>query len=244
MSLVEIKNLSVEIEGKLVLKNVSLEMNTNSINVFLGPNGAGKSTIANVLMGNPKYKIVSGEIFFDGKDITNQSPDLRAKEGLFLSFQNSYEIDGVTMLNFLRTSYNLLKGKEMQLREFIKILEEKMSFLEMDKSFRARELNVGFSGGEKKRSEMLQLLLYEPKFAILDELDSGLDVDALKLIKKVILELKEKNKTGFMIITHNNKVLEFVEPDNVFVLINGEIKKKGGKELILEVEKQGFKSEK
>jgi Fe-S cluster assembly ATP-binding protein len=240
MSLIEIKNLSAEINGKKVLNDINLEFNLDEVNVFLGPNGAGKSTLANVLMGNPKYIVTSGNIYFEGKNITELEADERSKLGLFLSFQNPEEVEGVTLLNFLRTSYNLVKGEELNLRNFIKLLEEKMNSLNMPKSFRSREINVGFSGGEKKRSEILQLLLLEPRFAILDELDSGLDVDALKLIGESIKKLKNEIKTGFMVITHNNKILDYLNVDKVFILVDGSIKKVGSKNLIDLIEKEGF----
>jgi len=240
MSLVEVRNLCVSIEEKPVLKDINLEFDINKVNVFLGPNGAGKSTLANVLMGNPKYKITKGKILFNGEDITNLDVDKRAKLGLFLSFQSPFEIEGVTFLNFLRSSYNFVKDKDVKLKDFIALLENKMSDLSMDKKIRSREVNVGFSGGEKKKAEMLQLLLLEPKFAILDEVDSGLDVDALKLIGKAISNLKSQNQTGFMIITHNNKILEYLNPDKVFILVNGSISQVGDKSLIDKVEEEGF----
>jgi len=240
MSLVEIRNLCVSVEEKPVLKDINLEFDINEVNVFLGPNGAGKSTLANILMGNPKYKVTQGKIFFNGEDITNLESDKRAKLGLFLSFQSPFEIEGVTFLNFLRSSYNFVKDKDVKLKEFIALLDDKMSVLSMDKKVRSREVNVGFSGGEKKKAEILQLLLLEPKFAILDEVDSGLDVDALKLIGKAIGNLKYENQTGFMIITHNNKILEYLNPDRVFVLVDGSISQVGGSELIDKIESEGF----
>ena len=240
MSLVSVKDISVSIDKKQILKNISLNFDKGEVVVVLGPNGAGKSTLANVLMGNPKYKVNLGDIFFDDINITNLEVDKRINLGMFLSFQSPEEIEGVTFLNFLRTSYNLVKKENISLRKFLPILEEKMDLLGMDKNIRSREVNVGFSGGEKKKAEILQLLLLEPKFIMLDEIDSGLDVDALKLIGKAVRELRERNKTSFMIVTHNNNILKYLNPDKVVILVDGSVSKVGGKELVEKVEEEGF----
>lgn len=237
---IEIKNLYVSVEGKEILKDLSLTWNFGEILVVLGPNGAGKSTLSNVLMGHPKYEITSGLILFDGENITTLDAQERAKLGLFMSFQHPAEISGVTMANFLRTSYNALKETNLKTIEFQKILKEKMDLLHMDASFRRRSINAGFSGGEKKRSEILQLLLFEPKFAILDEVDSGLDVDALKIVSQSISKVQKETKMGIFIITHYNKILSYVKADRVIILKAGKIVREGGAELIKEVEEKGF----
>jgi Fe-S cluster assembly ATP-binding protein len=232
--------LVVKVEDKEVLKNVSFKIDTSEVCILMGPNGAGKSSLSNVLLGNPKYEVVSGDIVFNGKRINDLGTDERAKLGMFMSFQHPVEIDGVTMTNFLRTAYNSLKGKNLKINEFMKILNEKLKELEMDSKFRTRFVNKGFSGGEKKRSEMLQLLLFEPKFAILDEVDSGLDVDSIKLVAKAVNKVITENKTGVLLITHNNKFLDFVKADKVIVLKNGEIEKEGSIEILKEISEKGF----
>jgi len=237
---IEIINLSCLVDSKKVLDNVSLEINSNEITTLIGPNGAGKSTISNVLMGNPIYKIISGKILFNGEDITNMQTNARAKLGLFMSFQHPAEISGVTLFNFLRISYNSLKKKNLNVWEFRKLLLEKLEILEMDKKLTSRFVNFGFSGGEKKRSEILQLLLFEPKYAILDEIDSGLDVDALKIIIKTINKIKEEKKIGIFIITHYDKILTQLKPDRVYVLKNGKITNHGNYELAKEIFEKGF----
>lgn len=236
----EVKNLSVSIENKKILDNISFDIKNGEIVVLMGPNGAGKSSIAKALMGHHSYKIDSGDIFLDNIEITNMKTEQRAKKGLFLSFQDPISIEGVTMSNFLRTSYNLLKEKNIQTSQFFKLLDEKMQILEMDKKFKSRYLNLGFSGGEKKKSELLQLLLFEPKFAILDEIDSGLDVDALKLVVKIISNLNKENNTGFLIITHLNKILEYLNVNKVLILKEGKIVEVGDSSLIKRIEEKGF----
>lgn len=236
----EIKNLNVSIENKQILEDINLSFNSNKISVLLGPNGAGKSSLANVLIGNPKYKVESGNINFNKLDLTKLSVNEIAKAGIFMSFQHPIEISGVTMSNFLKTSYNSVKGTNLTITEFMKILNEKLDELEMDKKFRSRFVNSGFSGGEKKRSEILQMLLLEPKFIILDEIDSGLDVDALKLIAKTILKLKEKTKCSILLISHQDKFLQYVKPDNYIVMKSGKITLQGGKEILEKVQDKGF----
>lgn len=240
MSKLEVKDLHVEVDGKEILKGVSFTLESNKTTVLMGPNGAGKSTISNVLLGNPKYRVTKGQIILEGEDITELEPNERAQKGIFMTFQHPVEIDGVTMVNFLRTSYNSIKKTDLKVHEFHKLLNAKMKELDIDAKFRTRSVNKGFSGGEKKRSEILQLLLFEPKFAILDEIDSGLDVDALKIVTRGINKVKEIAKTGFLIITHHNKILESINLDQVLILKNGIIDREGGVELAKEIELKGF----
>jgi Fe-S cluster assembly ATP-binding protein len=241
-SLVNVSNLSASIDSKSVLKNISLSIGKGEVHVILGPNGAGKSTLGNVLMGNPLYEVTGGTISFEDRDITSLDTFERAKLGMFLSFQQPPEIPGVTVVNFLRTSYNALTGKDLNMGKFHTLLKEKMTELEMDASFRTRELNVGFSGGERKRFEILQLSLFEPKFAILDEIDSGLDVDALQLLAKQIALIKEKTSMSILLITHHTKILEYLQPTKVHILKQGSLVESGGMELLKKVESSGFKS--
>ena len=205
----------------------------------MGPNGSGKSTLANALMGHPKYNITKGKIILDGKDITNEKANVRAKAGLFLSFQYPAEISGVTISNFLRTAINNVKEKKYSIIEFHNLLKEKMNALSMDQSFNKRYLNEGFSGGEKKRAEILQMTLLEPKYALLDETDSGLDVDAIKIVSEGINKAKNKD-TSIVVITHYNKFLESLSPDTVSVLYKGKIVAEGGFELAKTIEAKGF----
>lgn len=240
MNVLELRNLSVKVEDKLILDDVSLVFNSNEVVALMGPNGAGKSTISNVIMGNPKYEVESGQILFNGEDITDFDVEKRAKLGIFMSFQSPVEISGVTLMSFLRTSYNQIKGKNLKTVEFSKLLREKMKILEMNPKFRARGINEGFSGGEKKRAEILQMLLLEPKFAILDEVDSGLDVDSLKLICDNLQALREEIGLSFMVITHYNKILDYLNPDKVVVLKNGKVVKVGDFSLAKQIEEKGF----
>ena len=236
----EISNLHVEVDGTEIIQGVTLSFQPGKIYALMGPNGSGKSTLAHALLGHPKYKITDGEIVLDGKDITREKTHLRAKEGLFLSFQYPAEITGVTIGNFLRTAVNNLQEKKHSVVEFHGLLKEKMSLLKMDPSFARRYLNEGFSGGEKKRAEILQLLMLEPKYAILDEPDSGTDVDTLKHISGGINVIKGHSNTGMIIITHYNKILEYVKPDKVLVLVNGKIVDSGSAQLAEEVENTGY----
>src|SRR3989344_7831411 len=249
MNKLEIKDLRVEVKGKEILKGINLKLNSGETIALMGPNGSGKSTLANTLMGHPKYKIISGKIILNGEDITNTKADERARKGLFLSFQYPKEISGLTLPNFLRTALNvkrkILGGKILDVVEFNSLLKQKMKELGIDINFAKRNLNEGFSGGEKKRCEILQLSLLEPKYAILDETDSGLDVDALKIVAKGINQIKQNMKKegknmGILIITHYNKILEYIVPDKVVLIQNGKIGKTGGKELAKEIEKKGF----
>lgn len=239
--MLEIKDLHVSIDGKEILKGVSMKCEKGKINVLMGPNGSGKSTLANVLMGHPNYEVTKGKIILNGEDITELSPDKRAKKGLFLSFQYPREISGVTISNFLRTALNALRGKDnpIPILEFKKLLEDKMELLKVDKKFLRRYLNEGFSGGEKKRAEILQMAVLDPTMAILDETDSGLDIDALKIVAGGINTMMNPDKC-ILIITHYKRILEFVKPDKLFIMIEGKIVLEGGGELVDQLEEKGY----
>jgi Fe-S cluster assembly ATP-binding protein len=239
MKLLEIKNLHVSIQGKEVIKGLSMKLELGKINALMGPNGCGKSTLANTLMGHPKYEITKGKILFNGEDITEIEADEKAKKGLFLSFQYPSEISGVTIPNFLRTALNTKREKPIGVMDFKKLLEEKMKALDIKKDFIKRYLNVGFSGGEKKRAEILQMLLLNPKLAILDETDSGLDIDSLRIVSKGIKQFMDKDKC-LLIITHYKRILEYVKPDNLFIMIDGKIKLEGSGELVDQLEEKGY----
>ena len=234
-----IKNLHVSIENKKILKGINLEIKQGEINAIMGPNGSGKSTLSNVIMGNLKYKITKGEILFNGENIKELSTDKRARLGLFLSFQYPAEIPGVTVSSFLRTSYNNTHKEKISVKDFISLLKEKSELLKIKKEFLSRYLNEGFSGGEKKKSEILQLAILEPKIAILDETDSGLDIDALKIVSQGIKNLK-KPETGFLLITHYQRILKYITPDKVHVMMDGKIVKSGGSELAQQLEEKGY----
>ncbi len=235
--MLEINNLHVEIDGKEIIKGLNLKIKSGEIHAMMGPNGSGKSTLSNTLMGHPKYKITKGHIIFNGKDITLMKPNERAKIGMFLSFQYPAEIPGVTLANFLFTAYKSLHGNISPL-EFNKVLKEKMEFLKFGHDFARRHLNDGFSGGEKKRCEILQMTILNPKLAILDETDSGLDIDALKIVANGI-NAKDK-ETSVLLITHYQRILKYVNPDFVHVYIDGKIVKSGGHELADELEITGY----
>jgi Fe-S cluster assembly ATP-binding protein len=237
---VELKNVSVNVSNKKILENINIKIPKGKIILLLGPNGAGKSSVSNVIMGNPKYDLVQGEILVDGENINDLACDERAKKGIFMTFQHPFEISGVTMLNFLRTSYNKLKGTNLNVIQFQKMLKEKMDLLNIDQKFQRRFINEGFSGGEKKKSEILQLLLFEPKYILIDEIDSSLDVDALKIISNSLKEVHEKSSCGILLITHHNKILENLKPDIVYILKKGKIVEIGNQDLIKRIETQGF----
>lgn len=238
--MLEIKNLHVSVDTKEILYGVDLTLEKGSVVAIMGPNGSGKSTLANVIMGHPKYAITKGRILIDGEDITNAKPDLRAKKGLFLSMQYSPEIAGVSITNFLRLAVEAKTGEKQHPVEFYRILTEKMKELHIDPSFATRSLNVGFSGGEKKKMEILQLAMLNPTYAILDETDSGLDVDALRIVGEGIMSFKSPDK-GILLITHYNRILEYVSPDVVHVMANGKIVRSGGRELAKEIEVKGYR---
>ena len=241
MSTLEIKGLHVEIDGKEILKGVDLTINTNEIHAIMGPNGTGKSTLASAIMGHPKYIVTGGSITLDGEDVLEMEVDERAKAGLFLAMQYPSEITGVTNADFLRSAINAKReeGDEISLMKFIRELDSKMEFLEMDEDMATRYLNEGFSGGEKKRNEILQLTMLKPKFAVLDEIDSGLDIDALKVVSKGINEMRGEG-FGCMIITHYQRLLDYITPDFVHVMMQGKVVKSGGAELAHKLEAQGY----
>ena len=239
----EIKDLHVEVEGKEILKGISLTIEQGKVHALMGPNGSGKSTLANVLLGHPKYTVTQGKIILNGEDITNLPPNERASKGLFLSFQYPVEIPGVTVTNFMKTSLNeMRKAKgldDMPAKEMLKLIREKSELLEIDRKFLSRSLNQGFSGGEKKRNEIFQMAMLEPKLAILDETDSGLDIDALRIVANGVNKLKSKDN-AVVIITHYQRLLDYIVPDFVHVLYNGKIVKSGTKELAFELEEKGY----
>ncbi|MFB5660831.1 Fe-S cluster assembly ATPase SufC [Alteribacillus sp. HJP-4] len=237
----KIENLSVEIEGSEIIKDFNLEINGGEIHAIMGPNGTGKSTLASAVMGHPKYEITKGSVHIDGKDVLEMEVDERAQAGLFLAMQYPSEISGVTNADFMRSAINSKReeGDEISLMKFIRKMDEKMDTLDMDQSFSQRYLNEGFSGGEKKRNEILQLLMLEPKIAILDEIDSGLDIDALKVVSKGINDMKSPD-FGCLIITHYQRLLNYITPDKVHVMMQGRIVKSGGAELAQRLEAEGY----
>ena len=241
MATLEIKNLHVSIEDKEILKGVNLTINTGEIHAVMGPNGTGKSTLSAAIMGHPSYEVTEGEILLDGENVLEMEVDERARAGLFLAMQYPSEIAGVTNAEFMRSAINARRDEDnkMGVREFIKKLDEKMAILDMPEEMAERYLNEGFSGGEKKRNEILQMMMLEPKFAILDEIDSGLDIDALKIVSKGVNKMRGEN-FGCLIITHYQRLLDYIEPDFVHVLMDGKIVKSGGPELALRLEKEGY----
>ena len=239
--MLSIKNLKVKVNEKVVLNNFNLDIQDGSIHVIMGPNGIGKSTLSRVIMGDNNYQVLDGNIIFNGEDITKYTTDVRSKLGIFLAMQNPLEIDGVSNQDFLRTAMSSHLGKQVGLYEFIKKCEDAADELKMDKNLIHRSLNVGFSGGEKKKNEVLQLKLLKPSFIILDELDSGLDVDSLKIVAKNIANYKKENpNTAILIITHLTNILEYIKPDYVHVIGNGKIVSDGDYELAKKIEKNGY----
>ena len=239
MSLLEIKDLKVGVEDNVILDGLNLSIGKGETHVVMGPNGAGKSTLANAIMGHPQYQIEGGSITFDGRDITKLPVNERAKAGLFLSFQNPEEVPGVVLENFMRISRTAVTGEPVKLITYQKELAEKMESLSMDPEYASRYLNVGFSGGEKKKSEILQMLILNPKLAILDETDSGLDVDAVRVVSQGVEKFKNQDNS-LLIITHNTKILEFLSVDKVHVLMNKKIVMTGDASLISRINKSGF----
>ncbi|MBW4435734.1 MAG: Fe-S cluster assembly ATPase SufC [Pleurocapsa minor GSE-CHR-MK-17-07R] len=241
----EIRNLHVNVEDKPILKGVNLVIRQGEVHALMGPNGSGKSTLANVLMGNPAYEVTAGEIIFDGRDVMEMEPDERSRAGMFLAFQYPISIPGVTLANFLRLSINARMkaadpdSKGIGVSDFRKMMRAKMDELQMDHSFAGRYLNEGFSGGEKKRAEILQMAVLEPKIAVLDETDSGLDIDALRVVSEGVVKLKGPN-LGVLVITHYQRILNYIKPEFVHVLYQGQIVESGGPELALKLEEAGY----
>lgn len=241
--MLEVKNLHAVISGKEILKGVNLEIKDGETHAIMGPNGSGKSTLSSVLVGNPLYEVTSGTAYFNGKDLFAMKPEERANEGLFLSFQYPVEIPGVSMTNFLRAAINEKRKyqglPEMKTADFLKLMNEKRAIVELDSKFTRRSVNEGFSGGEKKRNEIFQMAMLEPRLAILDETDSGLDVDALRIVAEGVNKLKTP-ETSTIVITHYERLLELIRPDVVHVLYKGRIVKTAGPELAKEIEAKGY----
>jgi Fe-S cluster assembly ATP-binding protein len=248
----EIRDLHVQVDGKPILNGIDLIVKSGEVHAIMGPNGSGKSTLALTIMGHPRYKVISGTIRYDGQDVLAMTVDERARAGLFLAFQYPAAIPGVSVANFLRTALNARRAErgatgavgdqkrhDMLIPQFRKLLAEKMKLLEVDDSFITRSVNDGFSGGEKKRLEMLQMHMFAPKFAVLDETDSGLDIDALKVVSKGIEALRAPD-VGILLITHYERMLRYVTPDYVHVLVDGRVVRTGGRELAAELEAKGY----
>jgi Fe-S cluster assembly ATP-binding protein len=243
MARLEIRDLHATVEGTEILKGVDLTINQGEIHALMGPNGSGKSTLANTLLGHPKYKVTKGDILIDGQSLVDLSPDKRAKKGLFLAFQYPVAVPGVTMFSFLRAAYNAVhtdeKNQAPTIFDFKDTLAERMKLLEMDESFMNRYLNEGFSGGEKKRAEILQLAMLKPKFAVLDETDSGLDIDALRVVAEGVSKIANED-LGVLVITHYQRILKYIMPTFVHVMYEGRITASGGQELSLKLEEKGY----
>jgi Fe-S cluster assembly ATP-binding protein len=234
-----IENLHVSVEGKEILKGVSLTVNQGEIHALMGPNGSGKSTLASTIMGHPKYTVTSGDIRFRGESILNLPPDERARRGLFLSMQYPVAIPGVTLVNFMRRAVSAVRGTDVPVREFTNLLTSKMSLLKVDREFARRYVNEGFSGGEKKKAEILQLAMLQPKIAVLDETDSGLDIDALRTVAEGVSAVVGPD-LGVLIITHYQRILNYIKPDHVHILAEGRVIREGGPELAIEIENRGY----
>lgn len=241
--MIKIKNLHASIDGKEILKGINLEVKAGEVHAIMGPNGSGKSTLSAVLAGREEYEVTAGSVVFDGKDILDLSPENRAREGLFLAFQYPIEIPGVSNINFLKTAINetrAYKGMEpISAKEFLGMVKDKSALVELDSKLANRSVNEGFSGGEKKRNEIFQMAMLNPKLSILDETDSGLDIDALRIVANGVNQLKSPNNAT-IVITHYQRLLDYIVPDFVHVLYNGKIVKTGGKELALELEEKGY----
>ena len=239
--LLQINNLHVNAGEKEILKGIDLKINKGEVHVIMGPNGSGKSTTANAIFNNPEYTKMDGSIVFENEDITNLSPDEIARKGIFMSFQLPEEIPGISVTNFLKTAKNKVTGEPVKIFKFKEEIKQKMNELQIKPEYSERDLNVGFSGGEKKKNEILQMLVLNPKLAILDETDSGLDVDAINVVSKGIEMFKNKDN-AVLIITHNAKILKNLKVDYVHVLVNGKIVKTGGEEIIKDIEENGYKN--
>ncbi|MDR3219149.1 MAG: Fe-S cluster assembly ATPase SufC [Dysgonamonadaceae bacterium] len=238
-----IRDLHASINGKEIIKGLNLQINAGEVHAIMGPNGSGKSTLSAVLVGNPAFEVTGGEVIFNGQNLLEMLPEARSCEGLFLSFQYPVEIPGVSMINFMRTAVNehrKCKGEApLSAGDFLKIMREKQSIVELDKNLVNRSVNEGFSGGEKKRNEIFQMAMLDPKLAILDETDSGLDIDALRIVANGVNQLKRPDN-AMIVITHYQRLLDYIKPDVVHVLYNGRIIKTGGSELALELEEKGY----
>jgi Fe-S cluster assembly ATP-binding protein len=241
MNALDVENLHVTIAGQEIVRGLSLTVPRGEVHAIMGPNGSGKSTLAKVMAGHPDYQVTAGKITMDGENLFDLEPDERARKGIFLAFQYPSEVSGVTIANFLRAAVQarLPEGEELEATEYYAKLYEKMELLGMDRSFTSRSVNEGFSGGEKKRTEILQLAMLEPKYAILDETDSGLDIDALKTVAHGVNTLRGP-KIGILLITHYQRILNYIVPDHVHVMVQGRIVRSGGKELALELEERGY----
>lgn len=241
--MLEIRNLHAAIDGKEILKGINLTIADGEIHAIMGPNGAGKSTLSAVLTGNPQYEVTAGEAIFNGKNLLEMKPEDRAHEGLFLSFQYPVEISGVSMTNFMRAAVNeqrKYRGEEpLNMSDFMKLMRERRMIVDLDQKFFHRSVNEGFSGGEKKRNEIFQMAMLEPTLAILDETDSGLDVDAMRIVAEGVNKLRTE-KTSYIVITHYDRLLEMIRPDFVHVLYNGQIVRTGGPELAVEIQNHGY----
>lgn len=241
--MLQIKNLHASVENKEILKGINLEVKAGEVHAIMGPNGAGKSTLSSVIAGNEAFEVTEGEMLLDGEELGELAPEERAHKGVFLSFQYPVEIPGVSVTNFIKTAINEARkakgGEEMPANEMLKKIKEKAELLEIDRKFLSRSLNEGFSGGEKKRNEIFQMAMLEPKLAILDETDSGLDIDALRIVANGVNKLKSEDN-AVILITHYQRLLDYIVPDFVHVLHDGKIVKTGGKELALELEEKGY----
>lgn len=238
--LLKIEGLHVNVEEKAILHGIDLHIKKGETHVLMGPNGAGKSTLGYALMGNPRYEITGGKILFEGQDISEEPADKRAKKGMFLSFQNPLEVPGITLGNFIRTAQGERAGKQIRLWDFRKEINQVLEVLQMDGAYADRDLNAGFSGGEKKKAEILQMLMLKPKLAILDETDSGLDVDAVRTVSKGVEEFQKDKKGALLIITHSTRILESLQVDYTHVMVNGKIVASGKRSLVEEINAQGF----
>jgi Fe-S cluster assembly ATP-binding protein len=237
--MLRIENLHVEVDGNEIVKGLDLEVGQGEIHAIMGPNGSGKSTLANVLMGHPRYDVTDGSVTFEGEDVLELEPDERAKMGMFLAFQYPSEVPGVSVANFLRTAVNSVREEDLSPMEMYKLLQEKMAVMRMDPKFAERYLNEGFSGGEKKRNEILQMLMLQPRLAILDETDSGLDIDALQVVARGVNEMRGPEVSA-VLITHYQRILRYIEPDRVHVMLDGRLVTSGGKELAEALEEKGY----
>ncbi len=239
-NILQVKDLSAGVAGRPILDKVNMEINKGEIHVLMGPNGAGKSTLGYVLTGNPKYEVTNGNILFNGRDITEESTDKRAKEGMFLSFQEPLEVPGLTLSSFMRNALEQVRGKRIRLMEFKNELKQAMDILQMDETYADRSLNVGFSGGEKKKTEILQLLMLKPSLAILDETDSGLDVDAVRQVSAGILEYQKTCNGALLIITHSTRILDALDVDYTHVMVNGNIVATGDASFVRDINENGY----